>query len=86
MTTNSKRTNVLAMTVTDDELKEINRRIRAEEDKTGKRVSVSAYMRKYMMEPHLNGNAPSVPDSKPDTEQHIEPVIYGKYAHLLDDV
>jgi hypothetical protein len=25
-------------------------------------------------------------DSKPDTEQTIEPVTEGKYAHLLDDI
>jgi hypothetical protein len=83
---NNKKNTTLGVSVTDDELKEINRRIREEEDKTGKRMSVSAYIRKYMLEPHLNGNALSLPDSKPDTEQTIEPATEGKYAHLLDDI
>jgi len=83
---NNKKNTTLGVSVTDDELKEINRRIRAEEDKTGKRMSMSAYMRQYMLMPFLNGNALSVPDSKPDTEQDNKQEQDGPYAHLLDDI
>jgi len=76
----------VSLTITEDEEKLLRKLIRECEDKENKYITRSQYLRQYVLLPHLNGNAPSVPDSKPDTEQSIKPVIQGKYAHLLDDV
>ena len=75
-----------SFTLTKDEDKLLRKLVREYEDKEDTRISLSEYIRRFILLPYMNGNAPSLPDSKPDTEQHIEPGIQGKYAHLLDDV
>ena len=81
-----KRDRMAGFTITKDEDRLLRKLIREYEDKENKSITRSEYIRRFIFLPYMNGNAPSLPDSKPDTEQHIEPVIQGKYAHLLDDV
>ena len=81
-----KRDRMAGFTITKDEDRLLRKLIREYEDKENKSITRSEYIRRFIFLPYMNGNAPSLPDSKPDTEQRIEPVIQGKYAHLLDDV
>lgn len=92
---NNKRSNAYSFSLTEKENELFKKLWREAEDMSDERLSASEYIRHYMVMPYIEchtipdrpeDTSPSVPDSKPDTEQTVEPVIYGKYAHLLEDV
>jgi len=61
-----KREKTAGMTITEDEWKALLGKIREKESEIGDRLTISSYLRDYVLKPHLNGN------SSPPQETVIE--------------
>jgi len=61
-----KREKTAGMTITEDEWKALLGKIREKESEIGDRLTISSYLRDYVLKPHLNGN------SSPPQETEIE--------------
>ena len=66
------RGKTLSMTVQEDEMKELVSKIRKKEDETGKRYTISSFLREFVLKPYLNGS--SSPSQEPENppSQEIE--------------
>lgn len=63
-----KREKTLSMTVTEDESVVIYQKIREKEDELGKRITLSVFLREYLLKPYLNGNS-----SPPQETEIVKP-------------
>lgn len=75
-----KREKTMSMTVTEDESVAIYQKMLEKEHELGKRMTLSAFLREYVLRPYLNG------DGSPPQETQIEKPKKEEPSFDFDDI
>ncbi len=67
-----KREKTAALTMTNDEYRDLLSKIREKEAETEQRFTISDYLREYVLKPHLNGQCSPSEEPSIDTEPQNE--------------
>ena len=63
-----KREKNVGMTITEDERQALLMKIREKENELNERLTISSYLREYVLKPHLNGVCSPTDEPSQDTE------------------
>ena len=76
-----KREKTAALTMTNDEYRDLLMKIREKESETEKRLTISDYLREYVLKPHLNGQC-SPSEETPQETPKEEPKMEDKFGDI----
>ena len=61
-----KREKTVGMTITKDEMQELVKKMYEKESELGERLTISSYLREYVLKPHLNGQCSPTETTEPE--------------------